>query len=561
MRPIHEIVARVLLLKEGAQQELEKAAEHACKVLRAQGCTFLIMDEEINTPCPVFRREKEPVRYTPLLGTEPRLALGAMRCFRSEDLSCYELIVEGQVTGYLGVHGQQVEFDETEHLKLFETIAHLLLAVQKQKEMSYTSAQKDASFETARRYENALQLGNEKQKTIECMATELRGANIALEASRREAERANEAKSDFLAHMSHEIRTPLASVIATVELMRAGIAGDQESYLRELDSSCQHLITLVSDVLDSAKAERGDLRIENEPFCLRTLLKELEGMARPLARSKGLMLEATFPEANDVLYLSDRVRLRQVLLNLLSNAIKFTQEGTVFLRARAMREHEGRDRVMFEIEDQGCGISAEDLGLIFEPFAQCAGANRTYLRGSGLGLSLSRSIVELMGGSISVRSQPEMGATFVVTVDFDHANDRALVCSDQEKGVPAGLSVLLADDNPINRRLFSRMLETLGCTVTTAEDGVDAVEAALQMTFDLILMDLQMPRLDGFEAMGQIRAAGAAPPMVAFSANSESKERRRAKQAGAASFLVKPVSLKELRELLSGVRSLSTALP
>ncbi|HSW05989.1 ATP-binding protein [Aquabacterium sp.] len=365
------------------------------------------------------------------------------------------------------------------------------------------------------------------------------------------AELASRAKSAFLANMSHELRTPLNGILGFSQLLQAA-PPDRERLakgLSAIESSGQHLLGLITDVLDLAKIESGRMDLFPQPTDPRCLLDELMAAMAIDAERKGLSLRLACPATLPPV-LVDGQRLRQVLLNLLGNAIKFTADGHVTLTVALIDGEAGKVNLAFAVRDTGIGIAAEDLGRLFRPFEQVGDAS-SRSRGTGLGLALSRQLVQQMGGDIQVRSEPGRGSEFTFALSLPPAP--APLGSQAPRRKLAGYAgrrrlVLVADDIEVNRHVLSETLGIYGFDVATAKDGSEAVAQACTLRPDLILMDLTMPRLSGLHAIRQLRqtALTAGTPIIAVSASAGADERTASLHAGAVDFLAKPVDQGEL---------------
>jgi PAS domain S-box-containing protein len=384
--------------------------------------------------------------------------------------------------------------------------------------------------------------------------------------ARATAEAANRAKSDFLANMSHEIRTPLNGVIGVADaLAQTRLTPQQREMVELIASSGGTLERLVSDILDLTKIEAGRLEIEVRPFDLRCELDGLVEMFRLRAQEKGLQFPVTYGTGVAGTFLGDSVRLKQVLANLLSNAVKFTARGEVAVNVD-VREPDGEDcaRLSVEVRDTGVGFDADFAGKLFQRFSQADASITRRFGGSGLGLSICRALVDMMGGELQAVSTPGRGSAFrielplprsaPVAIDGDGEDDSAALAARL-----ASLCVLLAEDHPINRRVVEFILAPFGVRLTMVEDGVQALAAFQAGGYDLVLMDMQMPVMDGLTATRAIRAheaemgQGARTPVVMLSANAMRQHIDEALAAGADQHIAKPVTAASLLEVVMRV--------
>jgi signal transduction histidine kinase/ActR/RegA family two-component response regulator len=371
----------------------------------------------------------------------------------------------------------------------------------------------------------------------------LQAANDEARRERRKAEVASAAKSDFLAVISHEIRTPMNAVISAANLLRrTRLDAEQKEHVSMLLDAGDVLVGLLNDVLDLSKIEAGKMQLESSVMDVREKLGSLGRLWEPKAAANGVRLKISIdPEAPDCVR-TDPLRVQQILFNLLSNAVKFTDQGLITV-AVGWRPADGALTVA--VTDTGCGIPADRLPKIFDSFEQVdAGTTRKY-GGTGLGLAISRRLAEIMGGSLTAQSTEGEGSTFLLSLPVEAVGKpapRALRRASREGGLK-GRVILAADDHPVNRRILSLLLEPHGCSLVLVENGREAVEAAQGQVFDAILMDMQMPVMDGLTATGQIRAEGMnqGTPVVALTANAMDVHRAAWEAMGVHAFLTKPI--------------------
>jgi len=375
-----------------------------------------------------------------------------------------------------------------------------------------------------------------------------------IQAERERAEEASKAKSDFLATVSHEIRTPMNAIVSAANLLgRSRLNKAQREQVEMLKDANDVLLSLLNDVLDLSRIEAGKMAIEPTDIDLPRTLEGLHRLWSARAADKGLDLRLELaPDAPERVAL-DPLRLKQILSNLISNAVKFTEVGTVTVRL-AVDRSAGTSQLAFEVVDTGVGIPREALQRLFGAFEQAGAGSSRLHGGSGLGLAISRRLAAMMDGGLDVESVPGVGSTFRLTLPLVEAGAEASPAEsegDLDAGdeVLHGLSVLVAEDHPVNRRVLELLLAPLGCALTFCEDGAQAVEAAMLRPFDAILMDMQMPVMDGVEATRRIKAGGgpnAGAPIIALTANALDHHRAEWAGVGVRSFVSKPIDPREL---------------
>ncbi len=429
--------------------------------------------------------------------------------------------------------------------------------------------------------ENAKTTGNILRSTVDLTNQ----ATSELKQAKRRAEAAALAKSRFLANMSHELRTPMTAILGYTDLLleEGDLSQAPKSRIDKLQTlkrNGSHLMRILNDILDLSKIEAGAIEIERVKASPFEILTDIDGLMRNTAEAKGISLNISCGGAIPTAIHTDPTRLRQVLMNLVGNALKFTDEGGVSVVADlAGPEHKGDvGRAMrFTVSDSGCGIGPDAMDKIFDAFSQADASTTRKFGGTGLGLTISKQLAQLLGGDITVESAADEGATFVLTIDTGPIEGVPLATSEQEfESVPTKsgddlentqaflrrihdsgpkLRVLLVEDGPDNRRLISHTLGRAGFEVTQGENGREGVDLAVAhhdtgQPFDLILMDMQMPVLDGYGATSELRQRGFQTPIVALTAHAMAGDKERCLKAGCTAFATKPIERRALIQVI-----------
>jgi len=382
------------------------------------------------------------------------------------------------------------------------------------------------------------------------MLGEMQLAEQKLREAKELAEESTKIKSEFLANMSHEIRTPMNGILGLTSLAMKNETSDaQKAYLTKIDQSAKSLLRILNDILDFSKIEAGKLTIEKTEFRIDSVLNEIRNIMAFSVSQKGIDLNINISEKIDFNVVGDSLRLQQIILNITSNAIKFTHEGGVTVSVDVAEKNNNTAELLFSIKDTGIGMTQEQAAKIFGAFDQADSSTTRKYGGTGLGLAISKSLIELMGGHIWLESEPGVGTTFFFTAKFDVKEARELTEAGYNDGdisaIPEellGSRILIAEDNEINQLIAIEYLETAGFTYDIANNGVEAVAMVEQNDYGLILMDIQMPEMDGLTATGIIRSNSKFDhiPIVAMTANAMQGDRERSLGAGMDDHITKP---------------------
>jgi len=426
----------------------------------------------------------------------------------------------------------------------------------------------------------------ERKRTEQELQQTNQDLEIAIEQSNelaRQARKANAAKSEFLANMTHEIRTPLNGIIGMIGLLRdMDLNAEQHEYAEIAYSSGEMLLSLINDILDFSKIEARKLELEILDFDLRSMLKDTADLLAIGAHEKGLELVCLVEPTVPSLLRGDPGRLRQILINLGGNAVKFTETGEIIIRVSLVSEDKKMAKIRFLVNDTGIGIPANRQDILFSPFTQVDGSTTRQYGGTGLGLAISKHLAELMGGKIGLENEEGEGSTFWFTAVFEKqtagsgSTDEKFVKTEDEGAIERSdaepiisenakrkIRILVAEDNPVNQKVAQAMLRKMGLRADVVANGQEAINGLQMIPYDLVLMDCQMPEMDGFEATRSIRQEGSRAlnpqiPIIAMTASTMQGDREKCIQAGMSDFIAKPVQKRELAEIIDRWLAITT---
>ncbi len=396
--------------------------------------------------------------------------------------------------------------------------------------------------------------------------TEIIAYETGLKKAKEIAENANQIKSEFLANMSHEIRTPMNTIIGMLSLFsETQLDEEQNEYIDLIKSASDHLLSIINDILDLSKIEAGKIKINKQEFNFKSTIKEVSESFKSTAESKNNKLHIELSPKIPYKLIGDSIHLKQILYNLIGNALKFTSNGDCYLKVSVKKLDENNCELLFNIKDTGIGIPQDKLKTIFESFSQAHSSTKRRYEGTGLGLAITQQLVNKMEGKIWVESTVDKGSDFYFILNFEVKKEMRETNLEQGKlnlNVPVSdsnsLNVLIAEDNFLNQKLISRLVENKGHRYTLTENGRECLEALKQDTYDLILMDIQMPEMDGIEATVAIRSDLSGNfdpniPIVAVTAYAFTEDRERCFDAGMNDFIPKPINNEKLRKVFDNV--------
>ncbi|HOZ77086.1 MAG TPA: ATP-binding protein, partial [Ferruginibacter sp.] len=386
--------------------------------------------------------------------------------------------------------------------------------------------------------------------------TEQKMLELELLEAREQAESSANAKQLFLANMSHEIRTPMNAILGMGrQLQKTALDETQKFYLDTISNAGEHLMVIINDILDISKIEAGKLALESISFSIREVIKNTVDVMQHRASEKGILVSCSSDEKIAAVLKGDPYRLKQILFNLVGNAVKFSEKGIVIINCILRNESDNLQLVEITVADTGIGMDKHYLDNLFQSFTQEDKSVSRKYGGTGLGMTITKQLTELMGGTINVKSKKNVGTTITLTIPFSIGNEKDLLADETiitDNSILKGKKILLVEDNEINRLVASITLNQYGADITEAINGIEAVEAVKNMPFDLVLMDMQMPLMDGLEATKIIRSEiGSAVPVIALTANAIKGESDKCYAAGMNDFISKPFEEQALIGLIA----------
>lgn len=398
-----------------------------------------------------------------------------------------------------------------------------------------------------------------KQKLeLDQLLNNLEKKNEELIVERNKAEEATRSKSLFLANMSHEIRSPMNGVIGLSKLLlQSDLNDDQKDMLNVISNSGENLIQIINDILDYSKIEAGQIELEKIDFSLKQVTDTIFHLLNFKAVEKGIGFKIEIDDMVPENLIGDSFRLNQILMNLANNAIKFTQKGSVTISIKCLEKTKEQVNLLFTVKDTGIGISKEAQTKLFREFTQSDSTISREYGGTGLGLAISKNLTNLMEGKISLQSQPGVGSDFMVELKFEYKENQSNMIDEQNTDIPAEISILVAEDNPINQKVVTMTLKMMGLKCEIAKNGLEAFEMYKEKRHQIILMDMQMPILDGIRATEKIRGYESqetidAPAfIVALTANAFVEDKQKCIEAGMNEFISKPFKEDDIKKVLS----------
>lgn len=398
----------------------------------------------------------------------------------------------------------------------------------------------------------------QQRKELDQLLKYLEKKNEELILERNKAEEATRSKSLFLANMSHEIRSPMNGVLGLSKLLlQSDLNDEQKDMLEVMSNSGENLIQIINDILDYSKIEAGQIELENIDFNLKKVTDTIFHLLNFKAVEKGIEFKIEIDDMVPENLIGDSFRLNQILMNLANNAIKFTQEGSVTISIKCLEKKNEQVTLFFAIKDTGIGISADAQTKLFREFTQSNSTISREFGGTGLGLAISKNLTNLMGGKISLQSQLGVGSDFMVELNFDYKEKQATMIDEQNTNIPSEISILVAEDNPINQKVVTMTLKIMGLKCEIAKNGLEAFEMYKEKRHQIILMDMQMPVLDGISATEKIRGFENLETIddpafiVALTANAFIEDKQRCIEAGMNDFISKPFKEEALRKVLN----------